>query len=342
MRVNVIAFSTNGCRTATDLKGALSDHDVRVYSKTSSANLGVERVECSLDEWTKRSFEECDAIVFIGALGICVRHIAPYLRNKTVDPAVIGMDELGKWTIPLLSGHIGGANELAVRIATRMGSEPIVTTATDLNGKFSVDTFAARNGMHISSMRVAKDFSARVLDGRFVGFCSDIPVEGTLPNGIVEAESGEFGACISSDPERRPFDVTLNLIPRDVVLGIGCRRDTDPSKLEGFVSRTLKDSGVSRFRVSGIASIDLKADEPAILELASRFKVPVSFYSADELNSLEGGFTQSEFVSGITGVDCVCERSAVMAGCREFLLRKTSENGMTMAICSKPVIVRFL
>ena len=342
MRIDIVAFSTNGCATALRVGEVLRGEDVRLFSKTSSDSLGIERIEGSVREWTGRAFEECDAIVFVGATGIAVRHIAPFIRSKDSDPAVVCMDEHGRWAIALLSGHIGGCNELTARIADRMGSEPIITTATDLNGKFSVDTFAARNGMRISSMAIAKDVSARVLDGRFVGFRSAIPVEGDLPDGITPADSGELGVCISSNPDEKPFDVTLNLIPQDIVLGVGCRRGTDPAKLWDFATSTLDDLGIARQRVAAVSSIDIKRDEEATLELARRLRVPVSFHSAEELNSLQGEFSRSDFVSSVTDVDCVCERSAVIAGGEEFLLRKTPRDGMTIAVCSKRMEARFL
>lgn len=299
-------------------------------------------MEGPVGEWTGRSFEECDAIVFIGAIGIAVRYIAPHVRSKTTDPAVVGMDEHGRWAVALLSGHIGGCNELTARIADRMGAEPIITTATDLNGKFSVDTFAARNGMRISSMRVAKDVSARVLDGRFVGFTSEIPIDGNLPDGITPADSGEFGVCVSRDPDAKPFGTTLVLVPQDVVVGVGCRRGTDPDAMREFVLDELSSHGIAPERVAAIASIDIKRDEAAILELARRLRVPARFFSADELNAVEGEFSRSEFVSKVTSVDCVCERSAVRAGGEEFITRKTARDGMTAAICSKQVRPRFL
>lgn len=343
MRIDVVAFSTNGCATALRLRDVLTDEDVRLYCKTSSDGLGIERVEGSLRDWTGTAFAECDAIVFIGATGIAVRHIAPFVRSKDTDPAVVCLDEHGRWAIALLSGHIGGCNLLTQRIADGIGAEPIITTATDLNGKFSVDTFAVRNGMRISSLKIAKDVSARVLDGRFVGFHSDIPVEGELPDGITVADSGEFGVCVSADPGKKPFDVTLNLIPMDIVLGVGCKRDTDPAKLKGFVTDRLKALAIPLERVAIVASIDIKRDEEAILRLARDLRVPSLFYSSAELNSLEGEFTSSQFVRSVTDVDCVCERSAAMAsGGNRFLLRKTAEDGMTVAVCSREISPRFV
>ncbi len=343
MRIDVVAFSTNGCAKALRLRDVLADEDVELYCKTSSDGLGIRRIEGNLREWTGRAFSECDAVVFIGATGIAVRHIAPFVRSKDTDPAVVCMDEHGRWAIALLSGHIGGCNLLTQRIADGMGAEPIITTATDLNGKFSVDTFAVRNGMRISSLKIAKDVSARVLDGRFVGFHSDIHIGGDLPDGITVADSGEFGVCISTNPDKRPFDVTLNLVPMDIVLGVGCRRGTDPARLKEFVTGQLGSLGVPPERVAAVASIDIKSDEKAILLLARDLRVPSRFYSSGELNSLEGEFTSSQFVKGVTDVDCVCERSAAMAsGGNDFLLRKTAEDGMTLAICTREISPRFV
>ena len=343
MRINVIAFSSNGCATALRLGEVLRDENIRLFCKTSSETHGLEPVSGKVRDWVGASFEECDAIVFIGATGIAVRYIAPFIRGKDVDPAVVCMDELGRWAIALLSGHIGGCNELTVRIADAMGAEAIVTTATDLNGRFSVDTFAARNDLRISSLKVAKDVSARVLDGRFVGFITEIPIEGDLPDGITIADEGEFGVCVSRDPSFRPFGTTLSLTPMDIVLGVGCKRGTDPEKMHDFISETLEGLAVAPERVGVVASIDLKKDEEAVVGLARSLRSKSVFYSSEELNSLEGNFSSSKFVRSVTDVDCVCERSAAKAsGGNHFILRKTARDGMTVAVCIRDISPRFV
>jgi cobalt-precorrin 5A hydrolase len=342
MRINAIAFSTNGCRTAIRLKEAFPEEDLRIFAKTKCDTLGVERIEEKTSEWTGKSFEECDAIVYIGAIGIAVRYIAPYIKAKTVDPAIIGMDEHGRWTVALLAGHIGGANALTARIAERLGSEPIITTATDLNGKFSVDTFATVNNLRIMGLKMAQEVSVRVLDGAFVGFTSDIPVEGDLPDGLTRADSGEFGVSISTDVDKTPFDMTMKLVPMDIILGVGCKRDTDPEKMQEFVDEILRQDGIPAQRVGGVCSVDLKKDEEAILSLAKRYRVPPHFYSSEDLMSLEGEFSKSDFVKSITSVDCVCERSAVRPFGGELIRRKTAKDGMTIAICRRPMEVKFL
>ena len=212
-----------------------------------------------------------------------------------------------------------------------MDSEAVITTATDINGKFSVDSFAVANDLRIMGLKIAKDVSARVLDGRFVGFTTDIPVEGDLPDGLIVADEGEFGVSISADVNKQPFDRTMRLVPMDVVVGIGCKRNTDPEKLRRYILRILEEDGIAPERVRVVSSIDLKKDEAAVLDLATYLKVPARFHSAEELNSLEGDFSQSKFVTSVTTVDCVCERSVVIEG-GELTRRKTAEDGMTVAI----------
>ena len=342
MRINAIAFSTNGCRTALKLKEAFPEEDLRIFAKTQCDTLGVERIEEKAGEWTGKSFEECDAIVYIGAIGIAVRYIAPYIKAKTVDPAIVGMDEHGRWAVALLAGHIGGANALTARIAERLGCEPIITTATDLNGKFSVDTFATVNNLRIMGLRTAQDVSVRVLDNAFVGFTTEVPVEGDLPVGLTLADSGEFGVSISTDIDKTLFDTTMRLVPMDIILGVGCKRDTDPMKLQNFVKEVLSEMDIPAQRVGAVCSVDLKKDEPAVLELAKHYRVPAKFFTSEELMELEGEFTKSEFVKSVTSVDCVCERSSVRPFGGEIIRRKTAKDGMTLAICKRPMELRFL
>lgn len=342
MRIYAVAFSTNGCRTALRLKESLPEDEVTLFCKTTSDTLGIQKIEGTTKEWTGKAFEVCDAIVYIGALGIAVRYIAPYIKSKDVDPAVVCMDEHAHYTIALLSGHIGGCNKLTERIASRMDSEAVITTATDINGKFSVDTFAVANDLRIMGLKIAKDVSARVLDGRFVGFRSDITVSGEFPDGIVEAETGEFGVSISTDVTKKPFDTTMRLVPMDIVIGVGCKRDTDPGKMLDFITRILEEDGIYKERVRAVSSIDLKKDESAILDLASHLKVPAIFHTSEELNSLEGDFSKSSFVTSITSVDCVCERAAVKVAGGTLIRRKTAHDGMTVAISRIEMTPRFV
>ena len=340
MKIYAVAFSTNGCRTALRLKESLPEDEVTLFCKTTSDTLGIQKIEGTTKEWTGKAFEICDAIVYIGALGIAVRYIAPYIKSKDVDPAVVCMDEHAHYTIALLSGHIGGCNKLTERIASRLDSEAVITTATDINGRFAVDVFATENRLFIDDLKVAKEVSARILRGDFIGFASRIPFEGTLPKGLTLADGGEFGICISDDPNDRPFDDTLVLIPRDIILGVGCRRDTDPKHMFDIVSGFLADNGISPERVGSVESIVLKQDEVAIHHLARKLRVRARFHTAEELLSLEGECSSSDFVKSVTSVDCVCERSAVYGG-GELTIRKFAKDGVTVAAAIRKVLPRF-
>lgn len=341
MKVRIIAFSGAGCRLALRVAEALKDDEVCIYSKTSGDSTGTIAVESSMRTWTGESFGAADAIVFVGAVGIAVREIAPFVKRKDIDPAVVGIDELGRFCIPLLSGHIGGANALAARIAGAVGAVPVVTTATDINGKISIDAFAVRHDLSIASLKPAKEVSARILEGDPVGLVSDVPVVGDVPSELSAGEGAPTGVYIG---ERgiSPFPCTLTLVPRRRVVGIGCRRGTPRDAIEAAVSSVLESNGIPADSIRQCASIDLKSDEEGLLEFASSHRLPITFFSAGELNALPGEYSRSDFVRSVTDVDCVCERSAVAASRGgSLIVRKTAGNGVTVAVAEEPFAVDF-
>ncbi len=320
---------------------ALEGEEVSLFSKTSADNLGLTAVTTSMRTWTKEAFEEADALVFVGAVGIAVREIVPFVRHKDVDPAVISLDELGRFTIPLLSGHIGGANELALRVAGAIGSTPVVTTATDINGKIAIDAYAVTHDLSILNLRAAKDIASRILSGDPVGLVSEFPVEGEVPPEL-SAGPDAPSIVLISEKERKPAKGTLVLVPRRRTVGIGCRRGTPLEAIEEVVTKTLAAAGINYDTVRAFASIDLKKDEEGLLAFAAEHRTPITFYTSEELNALEGEFSKSDFVRSVTSVDCVCERSAVKASRDGVLIvRKTAENGVTVAVAEEPFTVRF-
>lgn len=339
--IYIVAFSTKGCSTALKISEGLGKK-CRVFSKTTGDSTGTEKITRSLSDWTGVAFRETDNIVFVGATGIAVRAIASHIKNKAKDPAVVCVDELGKYSISLLSGHIGGANILAEQIASTIGAETIITTATDINKKFSVDSFAVSRNMAIGSMILAKDVSAAVLDDKFIGFKSDHPIKGNVPEELTMADAGELGIYITSS-SIEPFTKTLKLFPKNHILGIGCRRDTTKADIDKLVTSTLISSDVSIKSVRLIASIDLKNKEEGLLKFAEENGIPTTFFSSEELNSLPDiGYSRSDFVIKITGVDCVSERSAMAASIKgELIVKKVSENGVTVALVEEPFEVCF-
>ncbi|MCL1811660.1 MAG: cobalt-precorrin 5A hydrolase [Methanomassiliicoccaceae archaeon] len=339
MKIRIIAFSKRGCVLAQDIGRVLTEHSCELYSKTAADAAGTEEVKGPVSEWTKGSFASSDAIVFIGAAGIAVRYIAPYLKSKTTDPAIVCIDDAGRFVIPLLSGHIGGANELAKRIAEGIVAVPVITTATDIRGRFAVDSFAVKNDLHIGNMQVAKEISSLIVDDKRVGLVSEVLISGGIPPELDLGGNEETGIFISHRMEKGPFRRTLKLTPRCHVLGIGCRRGTSKENIETFVKEVLEKEDISIKSVRAVASIDLKNDEKGLLEFALKIKAEPVFFSSDVLASLpDKGFTPSERVKKITGVDNVCERAAFAASNDgEIVLKKTSRDGMTLSIVREKV-----
>lgn len=279
------------------------------------------------------AFSNNDVIVYIGAVGIAIRAIAPYVKSKANDPAVISIDERGSFVIPLLSGHIGGANTISKKIAEAIFATPVVTTATDVNGLVSIDEWATKNDVYIANMLAAKEFAARLVDGDFVGVKSKFTIEGKLPKGLRDSLDTEVGLVLDSNEEDKPYKTTLNLIPRIYVLGIGCRRDTPLEKIEALVLNKLKEMKISLKAVKLICSVDLKANEEGLLAFGEKNNIPEYFYTAQELINVPGEFTTSELVQRVVGVGNVCERAAVLgANNGELILKKTPLNGVTLSV----------
>lgn len=345
-RVGILAFSRQGMETARRACRALSAAgERRLYAPARLAEGDFQPIEGSLADFTGPLFQWADALLFVGSCGIAVRAVAPHLRHKAADPAVLAVDERAQFVVPLLSGHIGGANRLARLLAEELGAQAAVTTATDVNGKFSVDAWAAERGLHIGSMEDAKAVSAAILEGP-VGLASDFPVVGELPPGVVWGGdpdgSGERPAAgfYVSWRRREVFERTLLLTPKVVHLGIGCRRGTGWEAIRSAVDRALEESGVQRAAVKCAASIDLKRDEPGLRAYCAREGLPIAFYSARELAAVEGAFTPSEFVRSVTGVDNVCERAALL-GAKRLIMKKFAQNGVTVAAAAEDWEVRF-
>ena len=172
-----------GLETGERLQRALEKEGENVTLAKKSRYL-LDPISVSTSQWAGEQFQAGkEGVIFVGACGIAVRSIAPYIAGKKTDPAVLVIDECGKFVIALLSGHLGGANELALRCAGYLKAVPVVTTATDLHSRFAVDVFAKKNGCAIFHMKAAKEASAALLAGESIGFYSEFPWDGELPEG---------------------------------------------------------------------------------------------------------------------------------------------------------------
>lgn len=295
------------------------------------------------------SDRSCDAIIFVGATGIAVRAIAPFICGKAVDPAVLVIDEAGRYVISLLSGHLGGANALARTAASLIEAEPIITTATDAESAFAVDTFAKENGFLLTDLRKAKEVSAKVLRGEKLRIYSDIPMERLVQRParheaeLVPAQDIDradivisYRTYILKPAENSSQAIGLRLIAKRVHVGLGARKGVTQAEVAAAVATCLEDAGIDPRAVVALASIDLKKQEAGILAYSYESGVPFVTYTAEELRTVEGAFAGSSFVQSVTGVANVCERAAAYAAGRsghaEVLVHKTIHGNVTTAV----------
>ncbi len=309
IKCKVISYTPGGHAQARRLCDASSRLSFRGQQVSVSYN--------EKDKPMEDCFNDYDAFVFICATGIAVRKIAPLLKDKLTDPALIVMDEGGHFVIPLLSGHVGGANELASSIAKEVGAIPVITTATDVNDVIAIDQLAAANDLSIINRDNIKKVSAGLLRGqaKSIAIADDV---------VISANENDID------------DQVLGLMFRPLVVGIGCRRNKDAGELEAFFLETLQEYGCNIKSVAAIASIDIKAKEPAICALSQKYDIPFNTYSVAELAAVPGDFESSEFVEKTVGVSDVSARAAACCGKRgSFLLKKKKHDGMTISIFEK-------
>lgn len=285
---------------------------------------------CTLESWTQEGFRTGESLIFVGAVGIAVRAIAPFVKSKTTDPAVVAVDEGGRYAIPLLSGHLGGANDLARTIAGVCGAQAVITTATDVRGLFPVDQWARRQGLRVENPEKIKKISAKVLAGETIAIKNDWPIVGMPPAGVKLTEEADCDVEVSC---RLGGGAVLHLIPPAVVLGVGCKRGTSLQALEEAFAALLTREGLSQLAVGKICSIDLKQDEPGLLAFCEAHGLSLKTYSAGELAAVPGDFPASDFVQKVTGVGNVCQRTAVLgSGGGKLLGEKYQREGVTMAM----------
>lgn len=376
MKLAIISFTENGIKLSKTVAKRLSRRKVTLYTKCSrytAEDLKVQRVKESLQVWTAQRMAEGDALLFIGACGIAVRAIAPNLTDKLHDVPVLVMDEEGQYVIPILSGHVGGANELARELADLMDARPVITTATDVQKKFAVDLFAKRNHLEIMNKDGIAKVSAKALAGEQLTiairaqniecyhpkFCEVREEDFTEAENQLLREANmhkqDQEACGVEPPLRlvpyvknQQIDIVVSempdnknaliwLRPKRYVVGMGCRKNKASEELLAFYQETLEQAMVEPGEVYALASIDKKKDEPGLLAISERMRIPFFTYTAEELNRVGACVHSSEFVKAQVGVDNVCERAA-LAGCGAngtLIYEKQAFDGMTIAIAER-------
>ena len=277
-------------------------------------------------------FEEYKRIVFVSSVGIAVRLIAPYIKDKTRDPAVVAVDDLGRYAISLLSGHIGGANDLACEIAEAIGAQAVITTASEARGIEAVDMFAQRCGLVIENMEDAKTITSIMVNGGTLRLISEINQQINYPR-ISETE---YDGClyitsrtaISCD---KPYCV---LRPLNLTVGVGCRKGKSKEEILYAINTVFKENDLSIKSIDCIASIDIKKEEQGLIQACEELGCNFKTFSKEQINSVQKRFAGSSFVKGAVGVDCVCEPCAYLAS-GEIIVGKRSLDGVTVSVGRK-------
>lgn len=329
MQIEIISFTEQGSRLAENIRKELKPYGESnvVYGK---------KMEQTLQEWCREAFLHAKLLIFVGAAGIAVRTIAPFVRDKFTDPAVLVVDEKGTYVIPILSGHVGRANEYAALLAEKLSATAVITTATDLNKKFAVDVFAQKNRLVIKDRVWAKKISAAILQGEKIGVFCEGAIVGNLPKELFRVSTQQqFSIGIHTES---------HLIPKAVTLGIGCRKGKPEQELEQFLLEQLEKQQIALESIACVASVDKKKEEPGIVAFCKKYGLKFQTFSAEQLSQVQGDFAESAFVEETIGVGNVCERAAMCAQHAQkahFILNKTAQNGMTLAIAEKEWSVTF-
>lgn len=333
MSIACIVFTEEGERLARALAAKAEGLAIEV-----SRGFGPGKAE--LAAWTEEAWRDADALLFVGAAGIAVRAIAPHVESKATDPAVVVMDEAGRWAVPILSGHLGGANALALKLAELSGAQAVVTTGSDVRGVWAVDEWAARRGLVLEDAPRVKAVSSALLAGREVALYADCDLSGALPEGVVLVADAEEADVVVTWRRSLGRREALHVFVPCLVAGVGCRKGAPAEAIEEAFEAALARVRADARSVREVVSIDAKAGEEGLLSFCEARGLPFATRSAEELSRVEGSVSPSSFVEETVGVDNVCERAALSTG-GELLLPKLARGGVTVALALEPSCVDF-
>ena len=269
--------------------------------------------------------------MFIASTGIAVRLSAPYLQDKSHDPAILVVDDLGRYAISLVSGHLGGANKLAEKIADLLACQPIITTASDGRGIEAIDLFAQKQGLIIESMQDAKVLTGMMVDGKALKLVSEIQMSIAYPYLVERFEDAEACLYVTS---QEPIHCDLPhciLRPKNLALGLGCRKGKTDREILNVITQVFERHHLSRESIRSIATIELKKDEPGILESCRALGAELRIFTAAEIRQVQDRFSGSPFVESQVGVSAVSEPCAYLSG-GNIIVGKTAIDGITIAI----------
>ncbi len=349
----IICLSESSVIIGRRIKAAFPDYDWYVPEQhLESASSGALAYRYGVRQILQESFRHYNALICVMASGIIVRELAPLIQNKHTDPAIIVADNAGQYWISLLSGHIGGGNLLARKLAEALGGQAVITTASDTQELPALDLIIRKYGWTITSQSTLTAVMAALVNGRPVAFSSDFPVPNTtdlsrLPLTFfdnTEAISTTYSYQIVLSNRVLPRSAQgvtfLQLIPNGLVLGIGCNRGTEASELESACRKALSQSGFDIRSVDELATIPEKAEEPGIRILCEKMHWKLTVISHEQVNSIQDLPNPSQiahFVLGVNGVSEPCALSA--AGSNKLVIKKIKFPNVTVAAAQKELFL---
>lgn len=345
MRLAIITLTAGGVRYALKLKKYYPE--AIIYTLKKHLAEGIHEIKPSLKGLVGELFKTQDGILFIMATGIVVRTIAPFIKHKTIDPAIMVMDEKGEFVISLLSGHIGKANEWAIDIASHLRALPVITTATDVNERIAVDTLADKIGCAIDNLTLAKEVTVHILENKKVGVFLGEPInlDVTPPlfklksiqdENYLEQEGIESIIIIAKEKPKILGKPYVWLIPKDVIVGIGCKRGKTKEELMDVLNAVFAANDIHLKRINRIVSVDIKHNEIGLLELARSLRVPFECIPREAILNIEDQFDGSDFVKNTLGVKAVSEPCGYLSSGRGTCLVPVQKSrGITISLWRK-------
>ncbi len=331
MRIACLSFTDKGAEIGDKILNLGNEKYSFTHIKNSNHKGGIK-------SFLKENWNNYDGFIFISATGIAVRYINPYIQDKTKDPAILVIDDLGRYCISLLSGHIGGANDLTDYISKNMGTVGVITTATDGRGIESVDIFAKRNNYYMMDMKSITTITSLMVNGKKIGFYTEDKNKIDYNNlfeieDLNKIDKDIHGLIIiSSDKIKDEFNIPhTQLIPRNINIGIGCRRGVEKSRIIQAIEDSFEENNLLLEGIREMGTIEVKQDEIGIIESAKYFQVPLNIYSLEEVGKIDYMFEGSDFVKKTIGVYSVSEPVAYIMG-KNMISRKSKHNGITISI----------
>ena len=318
MKLAVITVTEKGVRNGLKIKEKINC-DVFTISKFMKEKTLL--IENGLQNFFEKNLLKYDTFLFITASGIAVRTIAPFIKSKDKDPAVLTMDEEGNFIISLLSGHLGGANEAAKILGEITGAVPVISTASDVSGKIAVDTIAMKINGKLESLESAKKVTSLIVAGKEVDIKVPENMENENPQGVI---------LISN---RKNIEIA-KIIPQNIVVGIGCKKNKEAEKIIDAVKDSFEKLNLCEESIRVFATVDIKENEAGIIGTAEYFGKELKIISREDIQKIENNFETSQFVKKSIGVGAVSAPCAFIEGNGKgkFLAEKLKYEGITISI----------